>query len=306
MMPNAETDMSDHHTTLAGGARPPARGRSALRAAAAVAGAAGFLLLLRLAYDLIGGVPLPSPPACVVGLSLLLVHYLVAAEGWRLLLGDLGAAVGRRDAWRAWIESSYGTYLPGKVWAYAARMTAIAGLPTAAVGASLVLETALTAVAGGAWALAALGARTPAAAVLLAAAAVAVALAGGPRLFARLLPQAPLPSPRRLAGRLGVFALAWAAYGAGHAVLLRSALGDSAPGFVAVTGCLAAAWLVGMAAVLFPAGIGAADGAAVALLSLFVPAPAAVAAAVIARLSNLSGHALLAVALVPLGFRRGR
>lgn len=201
-------------------------------------------------------------------------------------------------------------YLPGGVWSVVAQadLAGDLGIPRGrAAGASLV-TLASTAALGGAlglggaaagvlaepdpWlrVLAALGA------VLLLAAALVpglfgVALGVTGRVARRDL--GDRPSARALFVAAALNTATWACFGL-HLVVLGSAVGGPAPWAVA-TVAFAAAWVLGMVAVVLPAGLGVRDAVLAGLLAPWSPSTAAaVVVALGSRFTLVVADALLA------------
>jgi hypothetical protein len=165
------------------------------------------------------------------------------------------------------------------------------------------METVLTIAAGGVWIIAAASDR-PILALVAACATLALLALLAPRLAITRSAGTPARARGLFAGAFLLFLGAWALYGAGNLVLLNALFDLDPARLPQLTGWLAAAWIAGMAALIFPAGIGVADGLNAWFFSAVLPLEEAMAAAVVCRGAHLASHALLALVL-PLTRRRG-
>jgi hypothetical protein len=174
---------------------------------------------------------------------------------------------------RIWILSSFGRYLPGKLWAIAgmAVMTERAGASgKVATAAAIVMQLLAIGTGVGAAAIAAgplIEAAQPgagAAMTILGLVAVgALAMVGSAatlQLMWRVLRREgqPPPPPRRLAvlGGFGFNVVAWLLYGVALAALARGILPDAGLGLRVATGVFAASYLGGFITPFAPGGLG--------------------------------------------------
>lgn len=207
-----------------------------------------------------------------------LATYALLIDNWRRVLGEMGGTIGYRDAAVIWLSSSLARYLPGAFWQFGAMtgMTRRRGVPVTVSTGGAVLITivnlmtglavfALTSVASpglstkGQWVIGigALG-------LIVAPFAVPRMLAVAGRLTGRemVLPKFGV-RPVLLAGV--ATAIAWIAYGVAFWFLVSALL----PGERPLAGCVAlytGSYLAGLLNPA-PAGLGAAEGAMVALAS---------------------------------------
>jgi len=182
----------------------------------------------------------------------------VAASGvaWLAILRGLGVRTRLRWA-GVMFQAQLAKYIPGTVWQYAGR-AALArgrGIPMRPVGVSLPVELGVSlAVAGALSALLLGGWGIGVALAVVAAAALAARWEGLPR---------PL---RAGAATVPLFALVWIAIGAGFWLTARALLGVPFDEALVYAGAFCAAWVVGVAAVFAPGGIGVREAMLVAIL----------------------------------------
>jgi hypothetical protein len=243
---------------------------------------------------------------------------------WRLLLADLGVALGYGPAVQLWSFSNLGRYLPGKLWQVVGLVVVSRDLgapPGVTVtggvlalglmigtGAAVGLLTLPEALRGLGWA-----------SILVAGLAGALAVPavwpgvigwGVRRLPASLGCAGTRPLGRRTWLRLvGLFVLAWIAHGASF-LQFASAFGDVRwTDLPACTGAYVLAHVTGLVAVFAPGGIGVREGLLARLLASDGPVGLpAHAVAVAARLWSIAAELLvlaLAVGLRVAG-RRAR
>lgn len=243
----------------------------------------------------------PAPWPLLTSSLLLLIAFVVTAWYWaRLAAAFGGPTLPLADATRIYFLANLGRYLPGKLWqiaglAYLARQQ---GVPSLAATGAAVLGQSLTLI--GAFVVGALplalggrgGEAMPSPWILLLLAAVG-ALLLVPPLFRQTLAAAfrtlrqPPPDLRALDPLFGLrwltlYTLAWIVYGTAFWIFAR-AFAVSA-GVIDAAGAFAGAYFAGYVAIFAPAGIGIREGVLAALLSPHVPAPEAVALAILARL----------------------
>jgi hypothetical protein len=254
------------------------RAMTALRAAGVAIALAFLGLTLRsAARELAAGAPVrPDGLVVAAALALLVGTYLGMVALWRMLLADIGARLGYRQALQLWSFSNLGRYIPGKIWqmlglvAFARDLGVAPGLAVAAAVLALWLMIGTGAVAGTLLLPGSL-LREPGVAAAI---AVAVATLLGPLLRPEWIHRGLRRLPRALAcgeiapvGRgavlrwIALFAVAWAAHGAVFAVFASSfgALGWA--DFRALSGAWSLAYVVGLLAVVVPGGIGVREGA---------------------------------------------
>lgn len=229
--------------------------------------------------------------------------HLASAHPWRVLGAVAAGAVSwgafalgwaaishspqRLPAARTWVRTQLLRYLPGGVWAPAARARST---PRLRKGVLFVLaENALMVLAA------------------LLVASVALAIAWTPLWgLASATALALVVLALRRAGRLGLapgavlaaycwYVASFIAFG-GAMLLAQSAVGPvTEAGAVIGVACLA--WIVGLLVITAPSGLGAREAAYLAMLSATMPAGGLAAGALTARACALVGEVLLLVAL---------
>lgn len=238
------------------------------------------------------GVALAFRPGWVM-LSLVAVWmmWVLLIEAWRRLAIGWGVRLPWRLAGRIWMLSSFGKYLPGKVWAAAGMVTMSerAGISGKVTLAAAIVMQALGIGAGVAVLAFATGPLVeewypnagPAMVLLGIAVAGMLLVVGNRSLLQRFWGLArrtgPPPEPPRtvlLAGAIAVNVLAWLVYGAVLVALARGILPESTLGWREATGAYTASYIVGYLGPA-PAGLGLRDGILVLILSQWIgPGPA--------------------------------
>lgn len=219
--------------------------------------------------------------------ALVLASYVLLIQTWRYVLASTGERLDFTTAARIWFVSSFGKYVPGKVWAITA-MSVMAGRagvsPVAAAGSSIVVQL-LNVAAGFAVMIAAGGealrgdlawARPVAiAAVLLSLATLALAPFALPRALALVgrWTHRPLSFRTMPAGALWIAALgnvlAWVLYGVAFRLFSRAILGEATGATAGYVAVYTSSYLFGYLAFFAPGGVGVREGALVALLPRF-------------------------------------
>lgn len=227
----------------------------------------------------------------VLAVGAALVWWVALAFGWACLLDD-----GRWGSHMAsWCRTQVARYLPGGIWAVAARATTVKGRvrdKLTAVTAENVTVLLTSLAVGGAWA------------------------AMHDRLWALLIVAAliPLFASRRLERRTritrhgvrratGAYLVGYVAYGV-LGLLVQVAVSGvrdpTYPLYVAGVSCLA--WAVGLVVVFAPGGVGVREVVYVALLAGLYPRAELEAAAVTSRLVTI-GAEVIVLAVVALSQR---
>ena len=240
----------------------------------------------------------------VAAFGLLLAQSLILVTVWRQLLAAVGADLPWRTAADSLVPSLLARYVPGKIWANAARLALArrAGVPLGATTGALVWEallglttTSVVAVAGlygradiasvrsaqlllvltaAGWGVAALLARTPRGAALL-------HRFGGSAPVSR--PAAILPAI--VLSLVGLLGFAAAHLAVAMAVAPASPIGIS--DFPLVAGAVALAWAAGFLAFVMPVGLGVRDGLLLLLLAPLLDPPQALLFVALSRLVQL-------------------
>ncbi len=241
---------------------------------------------------------------------LVLAFLLLVARGplpvwsWWQIMRWLGYPLPFRKSVRMVYYSSLAGFLPGSMWHAVSRvyLAEQAGVPKLMTAVSVVIESALNLL--GAIAVASLSLAAwpdpPLWAVIPAAIGI-IAAVWRPDIFFRLVDWLLVRFGRKPLGvRLSTadvvritipFALNWLAFGAIFYMLLAAVYPDISLLYLpVVTGIFTVAWVGGYMAIFVPQGLGVREFIIVTLLAVLgVPAPAATAAALLARLWSLIG-----------------
>lgn len=239
-----------------------------------------------------------SPGWLVLSAVVFLAFYLSQAGAWWLLLRGCGAPSAFWPAASIWGKSILARYVPGNVFMFVGRawMSHAQGLPVDRVGAAMVYEQALgltSALVTAAALLPFSGYRPGYAALSLLALPLLVALMH-PRVFGplsrwalRLLRREPLDVTLgfgTVLGLLAYFVAGWLLAGAASWLLARAVIGLSADSLALVIIAYAFAYVVGMAAFVFPSGIGVREAVLTAALAGRLSDAVALAWALLLRL----------------------
>ncbi len=218
---------------------------------------------------------------------------------WRHVISIFGGSLSLVDAHRIWYLSNLARYVPGKVLqlagaAYLGRakgvrpVVSIASTMTAqlfVLGAGLIV--ALIAVPDAAAEAPLLGLAAPVAAVLFLALLLSPLFGLLHRLLLRMIGRESYYVPIRWRERLGLtagYVVLWVLLGGSFHFFLTAVTDMPRGTFWPIMGIFAAAYLAGYLAFFVPGGLGGREGALAILLSLYIPATIAVAAAVLARI----------------------
>ena len=234
--------------------------------------------------------------AGITGLS----YYLLNAFSWHRLTVALNISRPWPESFRIWIRSSFGKYLPGKVWVFAGRAAQyrIAGFSLPRIGAALWLEMHLRVAAA---LCVFLVAWTPDLTTVIdsrlrwVCGIILVVLLGSlhPRVLAgvgkrlahlRHQPPPVLPSTLAIAAVFFLEVLAWLVGGIGvHAVM--SLIADLPLSEVLhLSGAIALGGVFGFVAVFVPAGLGVREATFAGLVGLIVAPEIAVVGAAAVRI----------------------
>jgi len=290
---------------------PWRKGLLAVMAGGVVAAMAACLV--RHGGPMLRATALLAPESIVLATVLCLVHRLVNAGGWGLVLRALGEPVAAVPAARVWLASEACRWLPGSLWSFGSRAVLATRLGVAATttAASLVAELGVTVLAAAAVAAAGAGSLpplnglpaielpvsgwlTPALAAVAAAAILAPVAAAstiGRRIRGRLAGAASLARMRpdgRLLAVAGVFYLAMVAFnGAILHVIVAGLPGSRACPLSGVVAANAVAWLVGFFAIFAPGGLVVREAVLAGMLSAWMPGEQALAVALVWRLVQI-------------------
>lgn len=244
-----------------------------------------------------------SAAAAEIGLSRALgavvlsgIGIIATGECWRRWLDALAPGIRILTAHRLFYATQVGKYLPGGVWPVLGQVSLAnrLGIPRPAVlGATALFLTThvVTGAIMGGLVLAGSGSRWSSMLVLALvgtvalsppltrrAAAVVARFSSGPS-------EVPELRLRPTLAASSIMLLAWVLYGGAVLVLLEP-LGGETHEIFTVIGAAAISWLTGFMAFLAPAGIGAREGAFVALLAPLVGVPSALTVALLSRVAT--------------------
>ncbi len=219
---------------------------------------------------------------------------------WAQLVREMHKHLPYWPAFRVFMVSEIARYVPGKIWQYISRIYLAERyqIPPALTLTSAVIELLLIMVAAGGIALANASRVLPQfeqqyrplfAIGLLAALALVHPrlLQTWSRLLAKFLRQEWIPFDVRyshLVMLLMASVLTWVLTGLGFAFFVQSLIPSAEGRVVQLITIYAASWLIGLLAVLVPAGVGVREGAMTVLLATIMPQPTAAVVAIAARL----------------------
>lgn len=235
-----------------------------------------------------------DPGLLAAALACALVAWPSLAAGWACLSPNPtpSRAVG------IWSQSQVLRYLPGKVWAQAARAGSVPQRTTGKVQV-VVVEAAATvsmAVAVGGFLYA------PGHDPLF---ALGLVVPVGLLVVAWRFPRLVGVPPRRIAMALGCYAVSWTAYGLA-AVFAQAAIGPSLLPWT-VAGAAVLGWVFGFVTFVAPGGLGLREAAFVFLLAGALPSHRLEAGALVTRVAiTVAELTLLTVVLIAAALRRRR
>lgn len=214
---------------------------------------------------------------------------------WAWMFRAAGGRAGVPEAAAAWLGSNLGRYIPGKIWQVTGLVAYMRGRGDsgATAFAALIAFQAAILAAGGALALAVLGARAfeavgpwplVAGGIVLAAALTPPVLRFVMRLGRRLLRETSEhgdaePDGKMLCRAVAGSLLIWPLHGLGFLALFEGLLLENTVGFPAALGVFAGSYVVGYLALVAPGGLVVREGAIVGLLAAATAIPAGPAAA---------------------------
>lgn len=243
----------------------------------------------------------PRPGWILLAVLTAAVVYGILIEAWRRVLGGYGESLAPLQAARIWILSSFGKYLPGKLWIVAgmAVLAQRAGISASSAVAAAIIMQMLNLASGVAVGAALLpGALSAAgtayiwgAALVGGVSAAAVFLLGSGKSLALLQRWLPDGAPRLapatpgalLAGFLANVA-AWTGYGLSMVFLSRGLFAGATLSVADAVGAFAVSYLVGLLALLVPGGLVVREALFAALLAPSLGVRVALALAVASRL----------------------
>jgi uncharacterized membrane protein YbhN (UPF0104 family) len=237
--------------------------------------------------------------------ALLLTQSVLLVTVWQRLLGAVGASLPWRTAADSIVPSLLARYVPGKVWANAARLALArrAGVALGVTTGALVWEALLGLSTTSVLAVAGLYGRTDQATFRSALLLLVLTIAGwgvaaviartpnGAALLRRFGGTAPVSRPAAIApafalSLVGLLFFAGAHLAVAIAVAPASLIGIT--DFPLVAGAVALAWAAGFLAFVMPVGLGVRDGLLLLLLAPLLDSPQALLLVALSRLVQLA------------------
>jgi hypothetical protein len=284
---------------------------------AAVAASVGYLVSVGLDHLTSVREELDWTVSSALGLAgtvgLYLLTLVLGGLAWTLLLRGVGGTLSLRSGLVVVLRSNVAKYLPGNVGHLAGRVVLArrAGVPTAAVVASLALEALMTVAAGLLFA----GASAPRSMAHWLAVAdrregrAAIALGMAIGVLGVIAAWLWYRSSRRLAGSpttwlprwigssravtsLGLYAVNFALLGAALVTLARSVLPMSPSPYWLLAGSFAVAWVAGFVLPGAPGGLGVREAVLVAELDPILGGGQALTLALLLRVATVAGDGL--------------
>lgn len=233
--------------------------------------------------------------ALVGSLALAVLATAASAVIWLAILQDLGIRTQRR--WTAiFFQAQLGKYIPGSVWQYAGRAAVgrSYGIPVRAVGVSLPIEFAASAIAAGSMAGFLLGWWGG----LILAAIVVVLVPGEGLARDQRATYATIHATL-------LYLPVWLLLGASFWLCARGLVAASSHDLAFYMGAFAVAWLAGLLAIYAPGGLGVREAVLVALLANRIGAADALVVAAASRLILIAVDVVLA-GVASAAMRRSR
>lgn len=265
------------------------------------------------------GVTLPIDARwLVVAGALLVVHAATAVVIWRQALRGVGVELTPRVALDLFAPSILPRYIPGRLWANAARVALAkrVGITLTRTSGAFIWETAIALATAALVAGVGLAGRVDGTYVwtafgLLAAVVAFVAMlavtARATRVatwLARLGSSAMVPPPVLLLRTALVAMVGWLCFGLAHVAVARSVASVGLSDLPLVIGSTALAWAIGFVAIIVPLGLGVRDGLLVVLLTSLLSPPQALLFVALARLVQLAVDISITAGWLVLALRR--
>ena len=238
----------------------------------------------------------------VIAFLLLLAHATCALLIWRQLLHRVGHGMPWRTAADSFVPTLLARYVPGKIWANAARLALArrAGVTLGASTGAILWETLVALTSAGVVAVAGLigtaaaGPRRAALSLLVGTLAIWVVAAllarssRGAALMRRLGGTVPVERPTTMIGPLVTSLVGWSFFAAAHFAVARG-VATVAPGSLPlIAGAVALAWAGGYLAFVVPVGLGVRDGLLLVLLAAILTPSQAILFVAMSRLIQLA------------------
>lgn len=241
-----------------------------------------------------------GPTRVTATVTLSVIGIIATGECWRRWLEALAPGQPARTALRLFFLTQAGKYVPGAIWPMVAQLSLARrfGIPRSAILGATALFLTSHVVTGAALGSLALGIGSATWLWLLIPTVLLGAIALSPRIIQLIasilvkLTSGPAHLPRvQVSVSLTTGSLmvgAWLAFGLATQILL-SPFGVGLGDFLTVVGAFSLSWVAGFLAILAPAGVGAREGAFVALLAPVVGTTPALAAALLSRIAFIIG-----------------
>jgi len=239
-------------------------------------------------------------PLLIAGTLVASVWFLMRAWIWAQLVREMHSKLPYWPAFRVFIVSEAARYVPGKIWQYVSRIYLAERykIPPALTLTSALIELLMMMIASGALALANATSLVPQFdeeyrpffVVGLAIALVLIhpsLLKLWSRLLSKILRQDWVPFDIRYSHLVVILAasvVTWIVAGVGFSLFVSSFTAEAHGHMMEMTAIYAASWLVGLLAVVVPAGVGVREGAMTVLLAAIMPQPTAAVIAIATRL----------------------
>ncbi len=252
------------------------------------------------------------PLLLLVSFGFLALMFLCFVRGWQKIIERLGEKIPFRRAFWVMAASQTAKYVPGGIWFALGRvyLGKNEGLKSEIVGLSVIIETALTFLAGIVLFLVALACSRPEQfiryAALIPAFILFLVLLYPPVLSALLNPalklfrRAPVTITlhyRDLASLVIYYVGLWLTQIAGFYLLINSIYRLGLPHFFFIMSSYIISWMAGFIVILAPGGLGIREATMTLILSAFLPGPLAIAVSFLSRL----WLTLFEIALLVLG-----
>lgn len=235
-----------------------------------------------------GAVPV-AWPWLLLGALCLVVHATTALVIWRQVLASVAAPVPWHTAVDVFVPALLARYVPGRIWANAARLALAkrAGVAYVKTTGALVWETLLALASAGLVATLTLYGRVDPALYYAAA-----ALMGVPLVMWVVLSWMKR-APRGLAAPAATSLAGWLAFGAAHLAFARAVAPVTVDAYPLIGGAIALAWAIGFLAIIVPVGLGVRDGLLLVTLAPVLSPAQAMMFVALARLVQLGVDASL-------------
>jgi hypothetical protein len=236
----------------------------------------------------------------VLSYCCMFAYFSVSAFAWKYLIRVCGGKLSFGRSWQVLATSQLGKYVPGKVWFALGRIYLAdrSGVPKRVTLLSIILETVLLLITGGALGLLTVVSPLTESPVLRVSAAFVILLVGllllHPRVFRRCvdwlmkrLKREAVDVNLTYSGILiliMIYCACWFWPGLGFFLLVKSFYDVEVARWSAFLGIFAVAWLAGFVSLVTPSGLGVREGIMSSLLAIYMPVSMAVIVALVARL----------------------